>query len=572
MVDDLIRLFESTETEFISNGFGLLSDAISCLVVEERNGEFELTMEYPIGGTHHDKLLMRNIIFVKPNPFDDPQPFRIYEIEKPINFVMTIHAHHISYDLSGYPVSSFSASGINNAISGLSKNCPLDCPFIFSTDIVSSKEFLVDTPTSIRSTLGGSEGSFIDLYGGEYLFDKFNVKLLKNRGRDNGVIIEYGKNLTDFAQDENIDNVYTGVFPYVMVEETTNNVTEKRMITVPEKIVRPEGKYSYEKILTLDMSSEFDGEPSPDQLREATKKYISENNIGVPEVSLSLSFIQLSNDKQYADLKALETIHLCDYVTIKFPLINVTVTSKCIKTEYDVLSGSYTSIELGDAKSDLAETISVQAKEIKNIPTMDSVESAVTKATKTITGGLGGYVVLNSSTGTDAPDEILVMDRPSIQQSNKIWRWNKNGLGFSKNGYNGPYELAMTINGEIVADFITAGTLSGKILQLGTVDSAKLSDDIRNFVDVGSLWLSFDPSSDGLIIGRNNSPYKIRITNDSINFLNGDTPVAIMTGDKIEITHGYFTTDLIIGRKGSTSSFGFVPRSNGTLDFKYTGS
>ena len=105
MVDSLIRLFESTATTFQSNGLGGLSDASKCEVVEERNGSFELEMEYHISGRRYSDLKLRRIIVAKPNPYSDPQPFRIYSISKPINGLVTIKAEHISYDMSGYPVS-----------------------------------------------------------------------------------------------------------------------------------------------------------------------------------------------------------------------------------------------------------------------------------------------------------------------------------------------------------------------------------------------------------------------------------------------------------------------------------
>lgn len=112
MVDTMITLHESTETAFTTNGLGTLSDSITCEVTEERNGEFELEMEYPVTGIRYKELQLRRIIMAKPNPYSDLQPFRIYAITKPINGIVTINAEHISYDMSGYPVSAFAADTV----------------------------------------------------------------------------------------------------------------------------------------------------------------------------------------------------------------------------------------------------------------------------------------------------------------------------------------------------------------------------------------------------------------------------------------------------------------------------
>ena len=88
------------------------------------------------------------------------------------------------------------------------------------------------------------------------------------------------------------------------------------------------------------------------------------------------------------------------------------------------------------------------------------MQQAIENATKLISGGLGGYVIIHSSTGGNHPDEILIMDTDDINTASKVWRWNKGGLGYSSTGYNGPYALAMTQDGQIVADFITTGTMS----------------------------------------------------------------------------------------------------------------
>ena len=472
MVDTMIRLFETTATVFTTNGLGSMPDASSCEVVEERNGEFELEMTYHISGKRYSELKLRRILVAKPNSYANPQPFRIYEISKPINGLVTIKAEHIRYDMRGYPVSPFKAGTVSSALSSLASNSIVNQPFEFTTDLSANGELSIDKPTSMSSLLGGNDNSILGIYGGEYEFDRYKVTLHSERGNDNGVTIRYGKNMTDLTQEENCNNVYTAVYPFWYSDEWG-------LIELPEKTIAT-GTYDYTKIYPLDLSSDWentneweDEYPSEDEIRDLANKYIEENELGVPVVSLTVSFEQLSQSKEYATMGILEGVHLCDIVHIEFPALGVSAISKCIKTTYNVLTGKYSSIELGEAKSNLADSIaSTNAKvddKINERPTKGFMSYAVDKATQLISGGLGGYVVIRSSSDGGHPDEILIMDTDDIKTASKVWRWNKGGLGYSPYGYNGPYSTAITQDGEIVADFVKTGHMMANIIQGGTL-------------------------------------------------------------------------------------------------------
>ena len=126
-------LYSSSETHFETNGIGRLKDAISCLVTEERNGEFELEMEYPITGKYFNQLRVSNIISAVPSDGKEPEPFRIYKISKPLNGVCNIFAEHISYQLASIPVMPFTANSFAEALQGLVDNAAQNCPFTVST-------------------------------------------------------------------------------------------------------------------------------------------------------------------------------------------------------------------------------------------------------------------------------------------------------------------------------------------------------------------------------------------------------------------------------------------------------
>ena len=466
-------LYPSQETAFGSNGLGILTDAASCVVTEERNGAFELEMTYPVSGIHYKEIAPRCIILAKPNPVDDPQPFRVYRITKPMGGLVTVYGEHISYDLAGVPASPFAAESAPDAIEKLKSSSAIPTPFSFWTDKDTAGTMGITAPVALRSLLGGREGSVLDIYGGEYKFDRYTVRLYNQRGQSRGASIRYGKNLTDLTQDENIAGVYTGVYPYW-------SSMEGALVQLPEKILLAPGNYDFTRIMTLDLSSEFQEPPTEDQLRVRAEAYMKANHIGVPKVSLTVSFVPLEQTEEYKDIGLLERVELCDTVNVEFPSLGVSATAKCVRTVYDALLDRYKSVELGDARTNIADTIAAQQQKIEQAPDKTFVQQAVDSTTGQITGNKGGYVVLHSSTGSKEPDEILIMDTPDIKTAVKVWRWNKVGLGYSSHGYNGPYGLAMTQDGSIVADFITAGTLNAALAKVINLDASNINTGSLN--------------------------------------------------------------------------------------------
>lgn len=471
-------LFPANATTYFTQGLGALTDTISCTVTEEFNGEYELEMQYPLDGIHFEEITDRCIIYAIPSPYRDPQPFRIYRITKPLNGIVTIYAQHISYDLSGIPLNPFTANSVSAAMAGLSSNAETDCPFIFWTDKSTKANFTVSVPSSIRSVLGGQEGSVLDVYGGEYEWDGFTVKLYNQRGRDNGVVIRYGKNLIDLKQDRNISDVATGIYPYW-------KDTEVNLVTCNPKIISAPGTYDFTRVVPVDFSSEWQEAPTPEQLQARAETYVKSNNIGVPKVSITASFAQLEQYEPYTNMALLEKCDLCDTVTVQFEKLGVDAKAEIISIETDVLLERYNSVEIGEARSTISDTIISQEREIQKLPTTTAVQQAVNNATNWITNGKG-YVVVSKNAAGQAT-EILIMDTPDITTAKKVWRWNNGGLGYSGTGYNGPYTTAITQDGAIVADFITAGTINAALVKIvNLIVDHVLSKDSRFSLEIVS--------------------------------------------------------------------------------------
>lgn len=497
-------LFDKSETAFNTNGLGRLSDCISCIVTEERNGVYECEFEYPITGAHYEDIEEGRVIYVTHDESGDPQPFDIYSHTKPINGIVTFYAHHISYRLGEITVKPFSASSISGAMAAIPGKSVNTNPFTFWTNKSSSGTYKVDVPTSCRALLCGEEGSLLDVYGtGEYQFDKFNVKLYLHRGTNSGVEIRYGKNLVDLTDEVDYQNTYTAVVPYWFGTTNDGDTEEDVLVTLPEWAISS-GHSSYTGrvvLVPMDLSSEWQDPPVANTLRTRAQALLGASNAWLPSQNINVNFVALWQTEEYAEYAPLQRVHLCDTVSVYYPELGVNaVQKKVVKVVYNTLLDRYDSIELGELSNTLVGMINSNVQE--NIDALRAamnnrdatiqqvIEAAVQNATDLITGGLGGHVVLKQN-ADGQPEEILIMNTDDINTATKVWRWNLGGLGYSSTGYEGTYGTAITMNGEIVADYITAGTLNANIMKAGIISDV----NNQNFWNLETGEFSLQPSA-----------------------------------------------------------------------------
>lgn len=479
-----ILLYSANETTFTSNGLGALNEAISAIVTEERNGTYELVLTYPVSGKHFADIGYSCIIKCATIPGGDYQLFRIYAISKEKNGIITINAEHISYQLSYIPVDGFTATSVTEALYKMGTEAMTTCPFTFWTDKETVARYHQEVPENIRARLGGTSGSILDVYGGEYEWDNYTVKLHNHRGQNRNVTLRYGKNITDIKQEENISNVYTSIVGYYKNEET-GTVIKTSVIDSTYA-----SSYPFKRTKIVDFSMDYEEEPTVQQLTQKATAYMNNNNFGIPHVNIQVSFVALWQTDEYKDVAPLEQVYLCDTVSVNFEKLGITTSAKVIKTQYNVLLDKYDSIELGESRTNLSQRLAEQENIIQQqvIDNRTALEKAIDHATELITGGLGGHVVLKQN-ADGQPEEILIMKKDSITApNNKMWRWNLGGLGYSDNGYEGPYGTAITMDGAIVADFITTGTLDAARVRAGI-----LTDNLGNNywnLDTGVLHLA----------------------------------------------------------------------------------
>lgn len=471
-------LYPANETAFTSNGLGRLSGAISCNVHEAINGAYELVMVYPIDGIHYEDIAEGRYIYAAHDDSGVKQPFEIFEISRPFDGKVEIHAWHWSYRLNTVTVLPHVSSSAQEAVQDIKNYAANDCPFTFSTDISSTSEMTVKVPTSARSLMGGVAGSAIDTYGGEWEFLGSQCILRSQRGTDSGVTIKYGKNLTDAKKTTSTENVWTGIIPYYT--DGDNCVFYNGIIYSSAK-----DDYAYTMVIPVDASTSFESAPTQAQLKTWGTAYVKSNAKTSLPTSIDISFVQLWQTEEYADVAPLQRLYIGDTVTIQYAKLGISNKARIVEYDYNVLLERYDSMTVGNVRADFAST--VQGDIVRTTTQMSSKFAAeLQRAMNAITGVSGGAFVIN----TDAnghPYETLWMNTDDKKTATRVIRINYEGIAMGS-GYNGPFNSAwLSMDGTFDAQNINVVHLDAGSIETGLLQST--NGKVKFDVDAGTLTL-----------------------------------------------------------------------------------
>lgn len=371
----------SGETVLSKTFIGVLSDAMSCKVTRAMDSEYtySLEMRYPVGGANFSGIQCRGIITAKPDSERGVQMFEIYRITTPISGVVTVYAKHISYMLASIPAPVFTKPfSPLDSLKTLKTYSDTIIKHGFNFSIADNSSILDSTatmshevPTSLRAALLGSEGSFVDTFGGEIDFDNLNVTVYDQIGKKSVTKIKYGVNMTDFEHDENMTNVYTGLYPYasqIIVGDDGSIITN--IVTILSHVIYASDDPLYKKVKIVDLTSKFTdasgttADITPANLLEAAQEYISENQWGIPDINIKVSFVSLAQTEEYKGVIGIEDVCYGDTVTVEYPSVGITASARCVKTVYDCIGGKYESIEVGKVKKSIVDTIAKLRRDV----------------------------------------------------------------------------------------------------------------------------------------------------------------------------------------------------------------
>lgn len=453
-------LYDQSEKSFTSGGLGFLADCVSCQVSEERNGVFECQFVYPITGPKYNLIQERAIVLATHDDTGIPQPFDIYARSAPIDGLVTFYAHHISYRLSNSVVMPFSANSCVDAMAKIQANIITDedDDFTFWTDKATTGDYAKTVPSIVRTTLGGEEGSILDVYGkGDYKFDKFAVKLYQNRGRDTNVEIRYGKNLVNIEHKIDRSEAYNAIVPFWINEETGD------LRTLPEGFVSYNDGTAYIVAIPFSMNEYFENMPTEAQLRSKAQEILDNSYAWIPNEGFSVDFVQLWQTEEYKQYAPLQRVNLCDTVKVYYPELGVNaVREKVVKTVYNTLLDRYDEITLNELPTTLTGLTQQQIEaDISNNVTIEGMRASINLAIQLIRGGLGGYIAMPADE-EGLPQVIYLLDRPNMSAAVKVIRLGSDGISRSSNGIDGPFTSIINMNGEITGDL--TGDVTGNVI------------------------------------------------------------------------------------------------------------
>ena len=344
-------IYDKNEVAFASNGLGRLRDCISCTVTEERNGIYECDFEYPMNGANYDLIQVGRIIGVTHDESDDIQPFDIVSFSKPINGIVAFHAVHISYRQSYMAVVGSNINSLADAFDLFSTATPSN-PFIYNTD-KNSAGYLGcadGVPRTVRSMLGGIEGSVLDAYGGEYEWNRWTVNLWSARGKLRDFEVRYGVNMLEYNEDCDSTGCYSSCIAYW---------TDSKIIVVGDiqttPGLTPSGR---EMCIPLDVSQKFEKEPTKAQVNSMGLSVMNSQHPTVPAKNIKISFARLQ-DMGVTEYDTLLQCKLCDQIKVVFPDYHTTVPYKIVRTVWDVLSDKFEEMELGKLSTSLSDALGV---------------------------------------------------------------------------------------------------------------------------------------------------------------------------------------------------------------------
>lgn len=509
-----MKIFENTATTFTSNGLGPLPDATSARVTEEINGIFEAEFEYPITGLHYAEIKRNRIVVCKPNPYDTEQAFRIYSISKPISGIVKVNARHIAAsDLPGivlkpptiYPGNLNGSSAVQSFLNA-SSNYLNTSRFTFTIEPSSSNYCRVPVPMSVWDLMGGDEYQMLHAFGGEYSFNNFNVTLKTARGINRGVTLRYGKNITDLKQDENIEEVFTGVYPYYYNDENGRVIGD----------IQSTGTFNYSKIMLLDCSSidwyelgytngtdsqgnpTYEGAPTKEMLNAYARDYIAREHPEKPEISMDVSFVDLRRAGELDTVAELSRVQLGDTVKVIFPeLLDSAAEAECTKTEYNVLTDEYTRITLGDRTKSAADSLAYESKVISAI---DQQTGNLTIKLQATDEGLMSEVSRAAGTEAELSSRITQNDNAITAEvtnrqsgDNSVLRQLASEISSEVSARNGAIASAITQLAESITLAVSNGTDRSTI----TLTGAGITTQSKTIRFTGNIVFQSDLSSSG---------------------------------------------------------------------------
>lgn len=477
----MVNIYEYNEKDFNHRGTPL-KNFLKCEIAEILNGVYELNFEYPLESD--DSHLLENGKVLKANNYDGKQLFRIIQLQKELDIIKG-YALHITYDLLGNFIEDIFIQGMNGAraLHEVLTRSTDEHNFIGTSDIQYLHNSRLVRKNTLEAIMGDKDNSLLSRWGGELYRDNFRINWLNKIGNDKGVSIRYAKNLTGFEYKVDLSGLVTHFIPkgfdgLLLPEKyVISPLADKYKPIVKRKVLELEDVIS--KKVSPTQENAVDHEQALALLKEKANKAF-ENGADKPEITCTVSFVDLSQTKEYKRFKTLEKIYLGDTVEVEYK--GIKIKTRCVGYSYDCLQDRYLNLQLGNTPEPnlLANAINQQKALIERVEQIErgNVEKAKEAIKASLNEGLGSNIKYYK-------DRILIMDTDSEETARVVWKFNSNGLSVSTSGVNGEFRMATTKDGMFFAEIITGLKINSEMIETGAIDFKHLSSTVFSKVREG---------------------------------------------------------------------------------------
>lgn len=461
MTQEFIYAYKKMPDDLSVNGASLVDWEDLPEINRVLNGQYRFYGNYSRGGQYRSYLKKGNFIKAKV-PDGSWQYFEIYNVKKNLTSV-SVTARHIGFMANkNFIVKSFTDNGNGSQImTNLKNSLAFDQKFNYLSNVGTTHQFTARQVAPVEAIIGSNNGNqnLTGVTSAELDMDNYDLKLVKQIGSDNGFRIDFGINLEAIEEEIDEESIVNSLY---LVGGVPDNDYDEDKEPIEYGYLEIDGVTNENRRIAKRENGDC---KTVDELIKWGKTLFDNDRIHEPKATHTVSMVALEHTLEYGEMyQELASLHFGDVAHVRAKELDIEIKERMVEYTYFPTLGKYKDIILGNDLSLYTSTVNTQAQELKKKidNRTETLVQNVLNATAWITGNSGGHVVFRPE---KAPSEILIMDTPNVANAKRVWRWNLNGLGYSDNGVNGPFGIAMTSKGEIVADFIKVGTINAEVFE-----------------------------------------------------------------------------------------------------------
>ncbi|MBK4830166.1 phage minor structural protein [Enterococcus faecium] len=481
MTQEFIYAYKKMPDDLSVNGASLVDWEDLPEINRVLNGQYRFYGNYSRGGQYRSYLKKGNFIKAKV-PDGSWQYFEIYNVKKNLTSV-SVTARHIGFMANkNFIVKSFTDNGNGSQImTNLKNSLAFDQKFNYLSNVGTTHQFTARQVAPVEAIIGSNNGNqnLTGVTSAELDMDNYDLKLVKQIGSDNGFRIDFGINLEAIEEEIDEESIVNSLY---LIGGVPDNDYDEDKEPIEYGYLEIDGVTNENRRIAKRENGDC---KTVDELIKWGKTLFYNDRIHEPKATHAVSMVALEHTLEYGDMyQELASLHFGDVAHVRAKELDIEIKERMAEYTYFPTLGKYKDIVLGNDLSLYTSAVNTQAQELKKKidNRTETLVQNVLNATAWITGNSGGHVVFRPE---KAPSEILIMDTPNVANAKRVWRWNLNGLGYSDNGVNGPFGIAMTSKGEIVANFIKVGIINAEVLESSIND---LGDVLKIVKGTLQIW------------------------------------------------------------------------------------